>query len=192
MQYPRSTPAVYVRLVRDFRTREPDGVPRALIGSPENGAVPPWTQRTRAPKQASSTLFLSYPTPPHTMLRRAGQTLSPAGSARIFRCVAERFPDVFPPAGRRAFSQSASRQNYDATIRNLLIHKDTKVLCQGLTGKTVRALSECISSLYSSAIATGYFPCEGGARVRDAHGRWCLPQEGRSDPSRTSHFWHRS
>jgi len=39
-------------------------------------------------------------------------------------------------AGRRSFSQSASRHNYDATIKNLLIHKDTKVLCQGFTGKT--------------------------------------------------------
>ncbi|KAI0788665.1 succinate-CoA ligase [Abortiporus biennis] len=39
-------------------------------------------------------------------------------------------------AGRRAFSQSASRRSYDDTIRNLLIHKDTKVLCQGFTGKT--------------------------------------------------------
>ncbi|RPD64849.1 succinate-CoA ligase [Lentinus tigrinus ALCF2SS1-7] len=51
------------------------------------------------------------------MFRRAGQSLSSA-------------------AGRRAFSQSAARRNYDATIPNLLIHRDTKVLCQGLTGKT--------------------------------------------------------
>lgn len=40
--------------------------------------------------------------------------------------------------GRRAFSSSASRKSYDDTIKNLLIHKDTRVLCQGLTGKTVR------------------------------------------------------
>ncbi|TEB35144.1 succinate-CoA ligase [Coprinellus micaceus] len=38
--------------------------------------------------------------------------------------------------GRRAFSSSASRKSYDDTIKNLLIHKDTRVLCQGLTGKT--------------------------------------------------------
>jgi succinyl-CoA synthetase alpha subunit len=42
-------------------------------------------------------------------------------------------------AGRRAFSQSATRQSYENTIQNLLVHKDTKVLCQGFTGKTVRA-----------------------------------------------------
>jgi len=39
-------------------------------------------------------------------------------------------------AGRRAFGSSASRRSYDDTVSNLLIHKDTKVLCQGFTGKT--------------------------------------------------------
>jgi len=39
-------------------------------------------------------------------------------------------------AGRRAFSQSATRHSYENTIQNLLVHKDTKVICQGFTGKT--------------------------------------------------------
>ncbi|KAG5727870.1 hypothetical protein E4T56_gene14100 [Termitomyces sp. T112] len=39
-------------------------------------------------------------------------------------------------AGRRAFSQSVVRNSYADTVKNLLIHKDTKVLCQGFTGKT--------------------------------------------------------
>ncbi|KAK7059050.1 Nuclear import receptor [Paramarasmius palmivorus] len=38
--------------------------------------------------------------------------------------------------GRRAFSQSSARRGYEDTIQNLRIHKDTKVLCQGFTGKT--------------------------------------------------------
>jgi len=51
------------------------------------------------------------------MLRRAGQSL-------------------VQTSGRRTFSQSAARRSYDDTIKNLAIHKDTKVLCQGFTGKT--------------------------------------------------------
>ncbi|KAE9401876.1 succinate-CoA ligase [Gymnopus androsaceus JB14] len=35
----------------------------------------------------------------------------------------------------RKFSQSASRKGYEATIQNLLINRETKVICQGLTGK---------------------------------------------------------
>ncbi|KII93872.1 hypothetical protein PLICRDRAFT_407675 [Plicaturopsis crispa FD-325 SS-3] len=51
------------------------------------------------------------------MFRRAGQSLACS-------------------AGRRTFSQSATRRSYADTIQNLLIRKDTKVLCQGFTGKT--------------------------------------------------------
>jgi hypothetical protein len=47
-------------------------------------------------------------------------------------------PDFYTfEAGRRTFASSASRLGYEDTISNLRIHKDTKVLCQGFTGKTV-------------------------------------------------------
>ncbi|PVG02626.1 putative succinyl-CoA synthetase alpha chain, gdp-forming [Serendipita vermifera] len=39
-------------------------------------------------------------------------------------------------AGRRGFSSSASRLSYADTIQNLRIKADSKVLCQGFTGKT--------------------------------------------------------
>jgi len=45
-------------------------------------------------------------------------------------------PSTFSNIGRRTFSQTAARNSYADTIKNLLIHKDTRVLCQGLTGKT--------------------------------------------------------
>ncbi|KAJ3574083.1 hypothetical protein NP233_g2008 [Leucocoprinus birnbaumii] len=67
-----------------------------------------WESVQRFAVPTSDTLY--------TMFRHAGQT--------------------FASAGRRAFSSSASRRSYEDTIKNLLIHKDTKVLCQGLTGKT--------------------------------------------------------
>jgi len=47
---------------------------------------------------------------------------------------------MFFSVGRRSFSQSTARHSYADTIHNLLIKKDTKVLCQGMTGKTVCAL----------------------------------------------------
>ncbi|KAH7104277.1 succinate-CoA ligase [Auriculariales sp. MPI-PUGE-AT-0066] len=43
---------------------------------------------------------------------------------------------TLPRAGRRLFSSSVARASYEDTIANLRIHKDTKVICQGFTGKT--------------------------------------------------------
>jgi hypothetical protein len=94
-------------------------------------------------------------------------------------------------AGRRAFSQSATRQSYENTIQNLLVHKDTKVLCQGFTGKTVRAPISSGDATYPNLISilwasTGNFPCKGSTGVRDQDGRRRFSKEGRSDTSRSA------
>ena len=92
------------------------------------------------------------------------------------------------PAGRRAFSQSAARQNYELTIPNLRIHKDTKVLCQGFTGKTVRF--PCASSSFLRLTSrTGYFPCERSSRIWHENGRWCVTEKGWSNTSWPSCVW---
>ena len=70
------------------------------------------------------------------MLSRVGHSLAGGGLSPVLYLL---FSMLMPvSAGRRAFSQSATRQSYENTIKNLLVHKDTKVICQGFTGKTVR------------------------------------------------------
>ncbi|KAG6862392.1 hypothetical protein C0995_011832 [Termitomyces sp. Mi166 len=68
------------------------------------------------------------------MFRHTGHSMLRSG---VYLC---QFSPVFTAqtctAGRRAFSQSVVRNSYADTVKNLLIHKDTKVLCQGFTGKT--------------------------------------------------------
>lgn len=82
------------------------------------------------------------------MLRQATQPLAAAvrlGGTRRIRLSLEDFEFdrlsscPFRPAGQRTFASSASRRSYEDTIKNLMIRKDTKVICQGFTGKTVRA-----------------------------------------------------
>ncbi|KAG5647647.1 hypothetical protein DXG03_009000 [Asterophora parasitica] len=64
------------------------------------------------------------------------QFLSDVNSAVQAREFDKTGKSLLRSAGRRAFSQSAARSSYADTIQNLLIRKDTKVICQGFTGKT--------------------------------------------------------
>jgi succinyl-CoA synthetase alpha subunit len=69
------------------------------------------------------------------MFRRSGQSFASDRTLFIYFAIATE-TDV-SIVGRRSFSVSVSRKSYADTIYNLRIHKDTKVLCQGFTGKTV-------------------------------------------------------
>jgi len=96
----------------------------------------------------------------------------------------------FRPAGRRTFSQSAARNSYADTIQNLLIHKDTRVLCQGLTGKTVREHWGFMSqSSTKITIIPGNFPRKGSPGIRYQHGWRSIAKEGWSNTSGSPNLW---
>jgi len=70
-------------------------------------------------------------------------------------------PFTLNSIGRRTFSQTVARNNYADTIKNLLIHKDTKVLCQGLTGKTATFhITEALA--YGTNMVGGVSPKKAG------------------------------
>ncbi|KIO08360.1 hypothetical protein M404DRAFT_14416 [Pisolithus tinctorius Marx 270] len=63
--------------------------------------------------------------------------------------------------GLRSFSTSTARRSYGDTIQNLRIHKDTKVLCQGFTGKT--GTFHCREALaYGTKMVGGVSPNKAG------------------------------
>lgn len=85
--------------------------------------------------------------------------------------------------GRRAFTQSATRKSYDDTIQNLLIHKDTKVLVQGFTGKTASHELSDMRREFGIIENAGYLPRKGGFGLWHEDGRRRFTEESRPNSS---------
>ncbi|TDL28504.1 succinate-CoA ligase [Rickenella mellea] len=78
----------------------------------------------------------------------------------MYRCAGQQFT---PRIARRSFSHSAARRSYEDTIQNLLIKKDTRVLCQGLTGKTASGTFHIKEALaYGTNMVGGVSPKKAG------------------------------
>jgi len=76
----------------------------------------------------------------------------------MFRCFSN---TLVAGVGRRAFSQSVTRWSYESTIKNLRLHKDSKVLCQGFTGKTATFhIKEALA--YGTKMVGGVSPKKAG------------------------------
>lgn len=66
-----------------------------------------------------------------------------------------------PAPSSRLFSTTALRSSYEDTLKNLLIKKDSKVICQGFTGGT--ATFHCEQSLaYGTNLVGGVSPKKAG------------------------------
>ncbi|PWN96094.1 alpha subunit of succinyl-CoA ligase [Tilletiopsis washingtonensis] len=68
-----------------------------------------------------------------------------------------------PVTARRAFATAAPRMSYEDTIKNLLLKADSKVICQGFTGKT--GTFHCKQALeYGTKLVGGVNPAKAGTK----------------------------
>ncbi|KAG8715687.1 Nuclear import receptor [Ceratobasidium sp. 423] len=113
-------PTVKSTLLSDIsNAKQPQGVKKAVMSfHRSNSKMRERRREAVTPKQLNSHVGFK-PSPSITVMLRVARTFASAAG----------------PA-RRSFASSATRRGYEDTIPNLKIHKDTRVLCQGFTGKT--------------------------------------------------------
>jgi len=71
------------------------------------------------------------------------------------------FPSTSTSSASRTFSSSASRNGYEQTLKNLLISGDSRLICQGFTGKT--GTFHCTQALeYGTKLVGGVSPKKAG------------------------------
>lgn len=106
------------------------------------------------------------------------------------QCMMDMLADIVTNAvARRTFSQTSARNSYADTIHNLLIRKDTKVLCQGFTGKTV-CLHWHYPGLYDiDQQIAGNIPHQRSVGIWNRNGWRCVTKESWPNASRTTSLW---
>ncbi|ELU44492.1 mRNA transport regulator [Rhizoctonia solani AG-1 IA] len=114
-------PTVKSTLISDVSSaKQPQGIKKAVMSfHRSNSKMRERRREAVTPQKLNSHVGFKL-SPLITIMLRVARTFgSTAGSAK------------------RSFASSAIRRGYEDTIPNLKIHKDTRVLCQGFTGKTV-------------------------------------------------------
>lgn len=79
-------------------------------------------------------------------------------SRSSLRCI---LPSSIKSASSRSFSSSTARFGYEDTLKNLLINGDSRLICQGFTGKT--GTFHCNQALeYGTKLVGGVSPKKAG------------------------------
>lgn len=89
----------------------------------------------------------------------------------------------------KKFVQTSELTGYESTIHNMSISSQTRVICQGFTGKQVREsaappTSSPLNNTWRSSspfppLLLGHISLEASDRVWYKHGWWCVAKQGR-------------